>query len=621
MRRWTLRTRITATVGGMILVLSGSLTAFYVHWMGRKLEAVFQTKGLQAAQSLAQLSGYSVLLQDVEQLNILAEQLQKANPDIVAVGIYNEAGALLGGRETGLFSSAPLKRESEGVQWLRLRSGQTVLDVQEPIRKETGERIGTARLALSLAPVEAEKRAALTVGLSASAVAALLASIVLLLLGRWIVRPIRHLQEVARRITEGDLSIRARLTQQDELGELAQAFNRMIEHLADTLETISRQREQAETAHRQAEQAQRELAQRQAYMERYVSQIQEVIERITSGDLTPHFEASEDAQLNRLSELLNAMVADLRNMIQHVRDAATSVLDASVQISSSAEEMAAAMHQQTEQARQVAQAVEQMTHAIAENARHAMQATDTAREANSAAEEGRQAVGRMIEGMRRIEAVVRQAADTVQGLGASSEQIGKIIRVIDEIADQTNLLALNAAIEAARAGEQGRGFAVVADEVRKLAERTTLATKEIASMIEQIQQETLRSVESIRRGTEEVSQGIALAQQAGQVIEAIVGVVGQMNIRIDEIAAASEEQSRVSQEISRNVEAITIVSQQTASSTRTLAQASDGLHRLTLELQSLVERFRLEAQEGESGKPKAVPVTSNGHGPHNGRRK
>ena len=165
----------------------------------------------------------------------------------------------------------------------------------------------------------------------------------------------------------------------------------------------------------------------------------------------------------------------------------------------------------------------------------------------------------LLPGMNKIAEVVTEAASTVQELGNSSEKIGEIVQVIDDIADQTNLLALNAAIEAARAGEQGRGFAVVADEVRKLAERTTKATKEIASMIKQIQKETIGAVQSMEKGTVEVSKGKELVEKAGVSLNQIISSSQEVVDNVSQVAAASEEQSATSEQISKNIEAISSV--------------------------------------------------------------
>ena len=161
--------------------------------------------------------------------------------------------------------------------------------------------------------------------------------------------------------------------------------------------------------------------------------------------------------------------------------------------------------------------------------------------------------------MIKISEVVKQSAETVQALGKSSDQIGEIVQVIDDIADQTNLLALNAAIEAARAGEQGRGFAVVADEVRKLAERTTKATKEIATMIKQIQKDTNDAVESMQQGTAEVEVGKKLAEKAGSSLQEIIHGAEQVVDIVTQVAAASEEQSSAAEQISKNIESTHIV--------------------------------------------------------------
>ena len=212
-------------------------------------------------------------------------------------------------------------------------------------------------------------------------------------------------------------------------------------------------------------------------------------------------------------------------------------------LSSSAEEMAAGAQEQSAQASEVASAVEQMTSTILQTTKHASTAAESSKRAGSLAKEGGEVVAQTVVGMNRIAEVVRNAAQTVQELGASSDQIGEIVQVIDDIADQTNLLALNAAIEAARAGEQGRGFAVVADEVRKLAERTTKATKEIGEMIKKIQGDTGGAVKSISLGTEEVEKGKQLADKAGKSLQEIIKGSNDVVDVVNQVAAASEEQS------------------------------------------------------------------------------
>jgi methyl-accepting chemotaxis protein len=212
-------------------------------------------------------------------------------------------------------------------------------------------------------------------------------------------------------------------------------------------------------------------------------------------------------------------------------------------------------------------------------------------------------VERTVDGMKRIAEVVRQSALTVQELGKSSDQIGEIIGVIDDIADQTNLLALNAAIEAARAGEHGRGFAVVADEVRKLAERTTKATKEIAGMIRKIQTDTQGAVLSMNQGTQEVEKGITSADQAGAALSEIVKISQQVTDMVLQIASASEQQSDASGQISQNVEVIASVTHETATGVQQVARAAEDLNKLTEILQGLVSGFHLDLHAGGAAVP------------------
>jgi methyl-accepting chemotaxis protein len=263
--------------------------------------------------------------------------------------------------------------------------------------------------------------------------------------------------------------------------------------------------------------------------------------------------------------------------------------------------MAAGSQSQTTQAGEVAASVEEMTKTIVENARTASHTAETSKTAKEAAQKGGRVVDETIVGMKRISAVVSKSSETVRALGKSSDQIGEIVSVIDDIADQTNLLALNAAIEAARAGEQGRGFAVVADEVRKLAERTTKATKEIAAMIKQIQIDTGGAVSSMEEGTREVENGIELADKAGSALRDIVEISQSLTAMVAQIAAASGQQSSASEQIAKNVEAISAVTGETAGGTQQIARAAEDLNRLTDELQRLVSTFKLPPAELSTG--------------------
>jgi methyl-accepting chemotaxis protein len=318
---------------------------------------------------------------------------------------------------------------------------------------------------------------------------------------------------------------------------------------------------------------------------------------MATGDLTVRMKGDYKGDLLIIKESINKVGASLQAALQKVSEAVSATASASGQISSSTEEMAAGSFEQTSQAGEVASAVEEMTRTILENAKNASAAADTAKQARVNAEQGGAVVGESIEGMKRIAAVVNRSAQTVKELGRSSDQIGEIIGVIEDIADQTNLLALNAAIEAARAGEQGRGFAVVADEVRKLAERTTRATKEITSMIKKIQADTTGAVAGMEEGTKEVEQGIRLADKAGASLQQIVGVSQRVTDMVTQIATASEEQSATSEQISKNVEGISKVTGETAQGTQQIARAAEDLNRLTENLQQMVAAFKLDGDD------------------------
>ena len=254
-----------------------------------------------------------------------------------------------------------------------------------------------------------------------------------------------------------------------------------------------------------------------------------------------------------------------------------------------------------------------MVATITQTTQHVLQTNQAAKESGDLAKGGQNVIQATINGMKKIEEVVRNSSKTILELGESSGQIGEIIQVINDIADQTNLLALNAAIEAARAGEQGRGFAVVADEVRKLAERTTSATNEIEAMVNKIQKDSQNAVNSIKLGNDEVSRGMGEATKAG---ESMTKIVHSSNVVVEistQVAAASEEQSATVEQISRSIEGINSVAHESAVGVQQVASAATDLSQLAENLQSLVSQFKLKGNpDTNSDHSENYSVRSNG---------
>ena len=290
----------------------------------------------------------------------------------------------------------------------------------------------------------------------------------------------------------------------------------------------------------------------------------------------------------------NQFVEKLNSSMLRVASTTAGLAAAAEELSLNTAQLAKGGQEQAQQATQAAAAVEQMSVTVTELAKNAQGVATTAQEANRAAGQGHEVVAGSITGMTRLADTVKDSAGRIQTLGQRSDQIGEIVKVIEDIADQTNLLALNAAIEAARAGEQGRGFAVVADEVRKLAERTTKATKEIADTIRTIQGDTSRAVESMQAGTKEAESGTILVNKAGERIGEIVGAVQTVTTMIQQMAAAIEQQSTATDQIAGNIEAVAAVSKRAEGGLGQVTQATTELARMAGDLQAVVGGFKLK---------------------------
>ncbi|HPX62189.1 MAG TPA: methyl-accepting chemotaxis protein [Deltaproteobacteria bacterium] len=315
----------------------------------------------------------------------------------------------------------------------------------------------------------------------------------------------------------------------------------------------------------------------------------EIAKQVAGGDLTYHFEANKGG----VYESMRQMVVQLRDVMDRVSKSSDSVASASVELNSNADHMASSSNQVVSQASTVATASEEMSATSMDIASNCHRAAESSGQASKTAHTGAEIVKKTVDGMTRIAEKVRSSASVVEQLGTRSDQIGEIVATIEDIADQTNLLALNAAIEAARAGEQGRGFAVVADEVRALAERTSKATREIGEMIKNIQTETRLAVTSMEEGVSEVEQGTTEASRSGQALEEILEKINEVTAQISQIATAAEEQTATTREISNNIQQISDVVDMSAKGALDISKAASSLSHLSVDLQDLVKRFKV----------------------------
>ncbi len=382
--------------------------------------------------------------------------------------------------------------------------------------------------------------------------------------------PVQALAEFSERLAAGDPRARAEVSSNDELGYIADNLNRAVAKVSKA------------TSNQDANDA----------LQRSITELLSV---------------TNDA-LGNVTDSINYMLDNFTKVLERVRKAAMEVTACSNNILVAADEMQAGATQQDQEITNTSSAVEELTVSMKQVSNNAEASAEAARRALDAAEQGNRAVRDTLEGMQRIRASVQATAKKIKSLGDRSLEISEIINVINDITEQTNLLALNAAIEAARAGEAGRGFAVVADEVRKLAEHSRSATKDIAALIKAIQAETNEAVVVMEEGTKEVEGGAQLADQAGRALDAISNVVRQSAELVQEISLASKQQVRGTEGVAHAMQIISSITRQTSQGTRGTVATVSQLVKLSDQLNEGLAQFRASSKTAAAREEAERPV-------------
>jgi len=393
-----------------------------------------------------------------------------------------------------------------------------------------------------------------------------------------VLAPVKQLTDFAERYGQGDYRARAAVESADDFGFIAENLNRAAESSSRAI------------YNQEAQEA----------LQKSVTEFLTIVSQIGRGDLTLRGTVTNDA-LGNVVDSVNYMLDNFVKVLERVRKAAVDVQSSANDILIASEEMSSGAIQQDQEITNTSSAVEQLTVSMKQVSNNAEASAEAARRALDAAEQGNRSVRDTLEGMQRIRSSVQATAKRIKALGDRSLEISEIVKVINDITEQTNLLALNAAIEAARAGEAGRGFAVVADEVRKLAEHSRSATKDIAALIKAIQAETNDAVVVMEEGTREVEIGARLADQAGRALDAISSVVRQSAELVQEISLASKQQVRGTEGVANAMQIISNITRQTSQGARQTSRTVEQLVHMSEQLNEGLSQFRVSSAPTMSG--------------------
>ncbi|HYA87171.1 MAG TPA: HAMP domain-containing methyl-accepting chemotaxis protein [Nitrospirota bacterium] len=603
---------MAATTGAIALVMilvTVLLTRMVLAYQYRTLEIRGRDIGTVLGKSIVDRLAAS----DLAALNAIVEDIVKS-PELISVVIVNNDGRPL----TSARSS--FNRENAAVTAI-LDAAKTddVNVLTEAIRRELGplevsvdvvlerKKLGQVRMAFSRSQIQASvwKIVMLLLGTSLLIIA-ILAALIYYMVRRMIVLPTRTAEVVASNIAAGDLTQSFRVSTMDEIGMLGRGLNRMIVGLKGMIENIREAAHKTDTVWREVKKTSTEIT--------TGSKVQaESVEEAASSINEMHFSLKEIAgTVEALHKNSQQTASSVIEMSASVHEVAKTMADLSLSI----EETSSAITQMSAAVRQIAENVEVLSTAAEDTAASATQISASVKEVETSAQEsaaladavaadaeqlGMRSIEKTIEGMNRIDATARRTAEVVNRLGERAESIGGILTVIEDITDQTGLLALNAAILAAQAGEHGKGFAVVAAEIRELANRTASSTKEIGALITSVQEDTRDAVGVMREEVTIVADGVLLARDAGEALKKILERADRARDMSKSINKATAEQTRGIRQVSDAVEKINEMTHQIARAANEQRAGSDQITRASEKMRELTRFVKNSTEEQAKG--------------------
>jgi twitching motility protein PilJ len=571
----------------LVLVPLAAVTWFVsLQTVRHRMTEEFTSKGTAIADSIASSAVELILTRDVSTVQALIDQFAGIG-GVAYVMVYDPAGHQIAHTFVPFVPpdlvdenlvAGDVTRQVREIEYAdpATAASRRIIDVGVPL---LGGTLGTVRVGMDRATIDTAASRSGWFLFAVFAGVAMVAGVAAVVFTRRLTRPIAQIVRVAERVGRGDLSETVRITTRDELGRLAYTFNDAIVRLRSQVKTETDRDDEKRTR----EELQRNI---QAFLD--------TVMEIAQGDLSQRGRVTPDV-LGNVVDSINVMVEEIASLLADVRHAALRVAASASDMIGTSDQMAAGAQTQVREITTVSRTVEALSRSVREVATSAQAAADAARHTLEAAQQGDQAVRDSLAGMQRIRREVQVIARKIKGLGDRSLEITAIVSLIEELASHTNLLALNAAIEAAGAGEAGLRFGVVAEEIRKLAERAATATKDVASLIRAVQAETQEAVIAMEEGTREVEAGYQVTIRAEQHLKEIAGMSTSSAELAQIISGTSVQQADGVEGVARAMNAIAQVAADTEQAILQTRRTVEDLVKLADELTGGLSRFKLAA--------------------------